>query len=155
MYLLFHISATGKPKKWKVPPSDTFYWPRLLQIAWQQYNEKGEIQSSEDFIIKPKGYEISEEVERYTKISPDKANEEGVELEEVLKQFSKLVDESQYIIAHNTQLAANVVEAEMIRKNIPSRLWMSDSLRPKGAASRLTNPLRPSTRRRSLGKSSS
>lgn len=126
MYLLFHINATGRPKKWNVPASDTFYWPRLLQIAWQQYDENGEILSSEDFIIKPEGYDIPVEVEQFTKISPDRAHTEGVPMEDVLRQFSKLVDDTKYIVAHNTKLAANVIEAECIRKNIPSRLMASE-----------------------------
>ena len=47
-------------------------------------------------------------------------------MEEVLQKFSKLVDESKYIIAHNTNLAANVVEAEFIRKGKSSRLFSSE-----------------------------
>lgn len=126
MFLFFHINATGRPKKWNVPASDTFYWPRLLSIAWQQYDKYGEIQQSDDFIIKPEGYDIPVEVEQFTKISPDLAHTEGVSMEDVLKKFSKLVDESKYIVAHNMNLAANVVEAEFIRKNISSRLMASE-----------------------------
>jgi DNA polymerase-3 subunit alpha len=126
MFLFFHINAIGKPKKWNVPASDTYFWPRLLQIAWQQYDKHGEILQNEDFIIKPEGFEIPVEIEHFTKITPNQAHEEGVALDETLKKFSKLVDESKYIIAHNMKLAANVVEAECIRKNIPSRLMASE-----------------------------
>ena len=126
MYLFFHINAIGRPKKWNVPASDTYFWPRLLQIAWQQYNDKGEIQTSEDFIIKPEGFDIPVETEQFTKISPDMAYKEGVPLEDVLKKFSKLIDETKYIVAHNTNLAANVVEAEFIRKDMSSRLMASE-----------------------------
>lgn len=126
MYLFFHINATGRPKKWSRPASDTFFWPRLIQIAWQEYDEKKQLISSENFIIKPEGFEISEETEDYTKITPDRAREEGVDLEEVLQKFSKLVDKCKYIVAHNTKLAANVVEAEFIRKGKSSRLFSSE-----------------------------
>jgi len=126
MFLFFHVNATGRPKKWNTPPSDTFFWPRLFQISWQQYNEQGEIQNSADYIIKPQGFEVPIEVEDYTKVTPERAEEEGVELETVLKEFSKLVDESEYVIAHNSKLAGNVVEAEFIRTNIPSRLMASE-----------------------------
>jgi len=80
MFLFFHINAIGRPKKWNVPASDTYYWPRMLQIAWQQYNDSGEIQTAEDFIIKPEGFDIPVETEQYTKITPVMAYEEGVPL---------------------------------------------------------------------------
>ncbi|MEM6967262.1 MAG: 3'-5' exonuclease, partial [Bacteroidota bacterium] len=47
-------------------------------------------------------------------------------METVLKKFSALIDESEYLVAHNMNLAANVVEAEFIRKGISSRLMASE-----------------------------
>jgi len=126
MFLFFHVNPIGMPKKWNVPASDTFFWPRLMSIAWQQYDKFGAIQKSEDFIIKPDGFEIPIEAEDRYKITPDQAREEGVELEEVLKKFSALVDESKYLIAHNMKLSASVVEAEFIRKNMSSRISASE-----------------------------
>lgn len=126
MFLFFHINAVGMPKKWNRPASDTFFWPRMVQLAWQQYNKVGEIQNTENFIIKPEGFEIPYDSERFHKISTDRAIEEGTPLKEVLEKFSKMIDESEYLIAHNMNLAANVVEAEFYRKSMNSRMMASE-----------------------------
>ena len=98
----------------------------MVQIAWQQYNKVGEIQQTENFIIKPEGFEIPYDSERFHKISTDRAIDEGTPLKEVLEKFSKLIDGSEYLVAHNMNLAANVVEAEFIRKGMSSRMMASE-----------------------------
>ena len=78
MFLFFHVNAIGRPKKWSTPPSDTFFWPRLFQISWQQYNKEGEIQNSADYIIRAQGFEVPIDVEKFTRVTPERAEEERI-----------------------------------------------------------------------------
>ena len=57
LYLFFDTETTGLPKNFKAPASDLDNWPRIVQIAWiLSSQEKGRIESN-DYIIKPEGYE--------------------------------------------------------------------------------------------------
>lgn len=126
MFLFFHINAHGQPKKWNRPASDTFNWPRLVQIAWQLYDKFGKLHEAENFIIYPEGFEIPYESERLFGISTERAREEGTDLEEVLRSFAVAINKADYIIAHNLTLAANVVGAEFIRKDISHNLFNTE-----------------------------
>lgn len=126
MYLFFDVETTGLPRSWKRPVSDTFNWPRMVQIAWLVYNEEKELVDSHNYIIKPEGYEIPEESERVHGISTEKAMEEGADLKEVLTKFSAIINKSEYIIAHNMNFDEKVVGAEFIRKNLKTLLFSSE-----------------------------
>jgi len=39
MYLFFDTETTGLPKNWKSPVSYLKNWPRVVQIAWAQYDQ--------------------------------------------------------------------------------------------------------------------
>ena len=126
MFLFFDVETTGMPRNWKAPVSDTFNWPRMVQIAWQAYDKDRLCTDAQEFIIKPEGWEIPYEAERIHKISTEKALEEGVELKGVLQQFAKAIDEAEYIIAHNLNFDEKVVGAEFIRNSIEHRLYSSE-----------------------------
>ena len=104
-FLFFDVETAGMPKNWNAPASDTFNWPRMVQIAWQAYDENRMCTDARSFIIKPEGWEIPYEAEHVHKISTEKALEEGTELKTVLQEFSKAIDDAEYIIAHNLNFA--------------------------------------------------
>lgn len=126
MYLFFDVETVGFPKKWNSPHTDTFNWPRMVQIAWVLYDKDREILERESHIIQPEGFEIPYEAERIHKISTERAREEGSELRGVLKTFAKTIDKAQYIIAHNLNFDENVVGAEFHRKSIEQRLFSTE-----------------------------
>ena len=126
MFLFFHVNPIGSPKKWNRPASDTFNWPRMVQIAWQLYDKYGTLLEAEDYIIAPEGWEITYDSERFHKISTERAREEGTDLEEVLRSFNKVIKKAEYIVAHNLNLEANVVGAEFIRKDIDHALFNTE-----------------------------
>ncbi len=126
MYLFFDVEAAGKPKNWKAPSSDTFNWPRAIQLAWMMYDEKRELIEEENSIIKPEGFEITPELERYHGITMDMARSEGKPIKEVLQRFATVIDQAEYVIAHNMTFNAHVIEAEFHRASIANRLPQSD-----------------------------
>lgn len=45
-YLIFDTETTGLQKNWKAPVSDIDNWPRLVQIAWLQCDNSGNVLSN-------------------------------------------------------------------------------------------------------------
>ena len=53
MYLFFDTETTGLPKRWNAPVTDLENWPRLVQLAWIMYDDRGNMLESRDVIVKP------------------------------------------------------------------------------------------------------
>ncbi len=126
MYLFFDVETVGKPKKWNSPHTDTFNWPRMVQIAWVVCDENYMPLVRHNYIIKPEGFEIPYESERIHKISQEMAREKGVPVKEALEKFAKDVQEAKYVIAHNMNYNEKVVGAEFIRATVSHRLFESE-----------------------------
>ncbi len=127
MYLFFDTEAIGLPKKWNRPHSDTFNWPRMVQIAWMVFDEQKEQVESHDYLIIPEGFEIPYESERIHGIDTIRAKEEGIPLKEALQKFAQAVEKATYIVAHNLNFDQSVVGAEYIRKSVDHRLFQSEN----------------------------
>ncbi len=121
-YLFFDIETTGLPRNKNAPYTDITNWPRIVQIAWLLCDDNGKILLSEEYIVKPEGFVIPFDAQNLHGISNEKANSMGEDLSFVLNRFSKLIDRSKYLIAHNLDFDFNVVGAEFIRKGIDIRL---------------------------------
>ena len=126
MYLFFDVETTGKPRNWKAPVSNTFNWPRAVQIAWLFYDKDRNLVEAKNYIIQPEGYEIPDEVVRIHGISTEIAKEKGVELLSVLEEFKKLIDKADYLIAHNISFDEKIIGAEFYRKKMEHRLFSSE-----------------------------
>ena len=120
MYLIFDTETTGLPKNWKAPLSDSENWPRCVQIAWQIHDLNGDCVSSEDFIIKPNGYNIPYDSEKIHGISTQLAEEKGEELSSVLKKFISVIKKSQFVCGHNVKFDLNIIGAEFLRLGLPN-----------------------------------
>ena len=66
MYLIFDTETTGLPKRFNAPITDIDNWPRCIQIAWQLHDADGSLIEHQDFIIKPEGFEIPFQSDKYT-----------------------------------------------------------------------------------------
>lgn len=53
MYLFFDTETTGLPQNYKAPVTNLNNWPRMVQIAWLQYDKDGNRISANNSIIKP------------------------------------------------------------------------------------------------------
>ena len=120
MYLFFDTETTGLPRNWKAPVTDLNNWPRMIQIAWILCDDEGSRIESDDFIIKPENFVIPIEASKVHGISTEKAIDEGEDLKKVLILFSKLVDQADFIVAHNISFDEKIVGAELLRKEIQS-----------------------------------
>jgi len=128
MYLIFDVSANGKPKDYKASPNDLFNWPRLVHISWIVLDENLKPAKDYNCLIKPDGFSISEKIAKKATIDIEKAKSEGDNLKEVLTHFSKAIDDAKYIFAHNLDFNENIVSAEFKRAEMDHRLLASDRL---------------------------
>lgn len=122
MYIVFDTETTGRPKSFNAPWTDSDNWPRLVQLAWIEYDKDGAEISKHDIIVKPEGYSIPHEVVQIHGISNEKANEEGIPMMEALGQFKEALDRNHYLIAHNIQFDLGVMGCEFHRAGIQTRL---------------------------------
>lgn len=127
MYVFFDTETVGLPKNWKAPVTDTDNWPRVTQLAWQVYDQAGNLISQRCNLIKPDGWTIPT-VEELTaegsknpfffeenNMSTERCEREGVSLDEILKDFVQQVDGANYLIAHNMAFDEKIIGCEMIR----------------------------------------
>ncbi len=125
MYLFFDTETTGLPKNWKAPVTDLNNWPRLVQLAYISYDLEGNKISGGDIIIKPSGFSIPLDSSRIHGITTEIAMSKGSDLKESLKEFHDLVDQSQYLVAHNMSFDEKIMGSEFLRNNfaniIPSK----------------------------------
>ncbi len=65
MFLIFDTETTGLPTNWNAPLDDFENWPRLIQLAWQIHDEKGELVDIKSYLVKPEGFIIPRGSEKY------------------------------------------------------------------------------------------
>src|SRR5690554_5703041 len=122
MYLIFDTETTGLPQNYSAPITDVDNWPRLVQLAWQLHDYTGKLISSGNYIVKPEGFTIPFNSEKIHGISTQRAQEEGVDLNFVLREFSKDMNRAFFLIGHNVSFDEKIMGAEFLRKKIPSAI---------------------------------
>ncbi len=120
MYLFFDTETTGLPRNWKAPVTDLNNWPRLVQLAFLFYDKNGNKISDGDYIIKPEGFTIPIETSRIHGISTERAIREGYPLKDILQKFQYLIDQVDYLVAHNMSFDEKIVGAEFLRNKMPN-----------------------------------
>ena len=117
MYIIFDTETTGLPRDFKAPVTDTSNWPRVVQIAWQLHNDKGELVENKDFLVRPDGFDIPYDAESVHGISTELAAKYGESLEDVLAQFNSALSKAKFIVGHNVGFDINVTGCEFVRLN--------------------------------------
>ena len=118
MYLFFDTETTGLPKNWRAPVTDLNNWPRMVQLAYLQYDPFGNKTAEGNFIIKPEGFYIPSESAKIHGITQERAMDEGEKLEDVLLHFYTMIGESETLVAHNMAFDEKIIGAEFLRKNM-------------------------------------
>lgn len=122
MYIIFDTETTGLPRNYDAPITDLDNWPRLVQLAWQLHDERGNLLSNQSFIVKPEGFTIPYNAEKVHGISTERALREGHDLTKVLQAFQQDVARSHYLVGHNIDFDIKVTGAEFLRKQEPTDL---------------------------------
>jgi DNA polymerase-3 subunit alpha len=122
MYLIFDTETTGLPKRWDAPLTDSDNWPRCIQIAWQLHDEMGRLIESQDYLVRPEGFNIPYDAEKIHGISTELAAEEGVSLSEMLEKFQEALDKTKFVVGQNLGFDLNIMGAEFHRENLENTL---------------------------------
>src|ERR1700757_1335687 len=120
MFLIFDTETTGLPRNYNAPLSDSDNWPRVVQIAWQLHDVKGNLISANSIIFKPNGFTIPFNAAQVHGITTERALAEGHDLQAVMNEFVEAVKQTKYLCGHNIEFDLSIVGAEFIR------LGMSD-----------------------------
>ncbi|SMO61725.1 DNA polymerase III, alpha subunit [Saccharicrinis carchari] len=128
MFLVFDTETTGLPKNWKAPISDTDNWPRMVQLAWQCHDVKGNFLFAKNHVIQPEGYNIPDDVVAVHGITTEIAHKKGIPLKDALLDFMEDVKKSKLIIGHNISFDINIVGCELIRCGMEETLSRAPSL---------------------------
>ncbi len=131
MFLIFDTETTGLPQNYNAPVSDSDNWPRMVQLAWQLHDEKGELVEVKNFIVKPDGYTIPYTSEQIHGISTERAMQQGMDLKYVLEEFNKAVAKSQFSVGHNIEFDINIIGAEYFRMEMENVLLQKKSIDTK------------------------
>lgn len=134
MYIVFDTETTGLPRNYNAPMEDLDNWPRLVQLAWQLHDAKGNLISNNNYIVRPEGFTIPYNAEKVHGISTERATREGHELTKVLAVFHEDVVKAEYLVGHNIGFDINVVGAEFLRKQISMQLKEMKELDTKDLA---------------------
>ncbi len=122
MFLIYDTETTGLPDNFNAPHTDTDNWPRLVQLAWQLHDEKGELIRAENHIVRPDGFTIPFNSEQIHGISTERALKEGKELQSVLDQFEADLKQTEFVCGHNLSFDNMVMGAEYVRTETPTVL---------------------------------
>ena len=123
MFLFFDTETTGLPKNWQAPLKDLDNWPRLVQLAWILVDEKGEEVEGKNRIVKPEGFVIPDAASRVHGITTERAEKEGISLNEALFEFAEALELTKIIVAHNISFDESIMGAEFLRKDLESKLF--------------------------------
>ena len=122
MYLIFDTETTGLPKRWDAPITDSDNWPRCIQIAWQLHDDMGTLVESQDYLVKPDGFNIPFEAEQIHGISTALAEQEGIPLNEVLERFNEALSKAKFVVGQNVGFDLNIMGAEFHRLDVTNQL---------------------------------
>lgn len=122
MYLFFDTETTGLPKNWNAPVTDLRNWPRLVQLAYLFFDKNQNLLSEGNFIIKPEGFIIPNEASRIHGISTERAYSEGKNLLSVLQNFQNLIEQTEFLVAHNINFDEKIIGAEFLRNNMKNSI---------------------------------
>jgi DNA polymerase-3 subunit alpha len=131
MFLIYDTETTGLPKNYNAPLTDFDNWPRLVQLAWQIHDEKGELVDVKNFIVKPDGFVIPRGAEKVHGITTEYALQEGEPLSFVLEEFNKVLQEVAVIVGHNIEFDNNIMGAEFLRTALETNLFHVNSVDTK------------------------
>ncbi|AWX44966.1 DNA-directed DNA polymerase [Flagellimonas maritima] len=122
MYLIFDTETTGLPKRWDAPITDTYNWPRCVQIAWQLHDGLGNLIEHQDMLVRPDGFNVPYEAEQIHGISTALAEQEGVALNQVLELFNEALSKAKFVVGQNVDFDINIMGCEFHRMNSETRL---------------------------------
>jgi DNA polymerase III epsilon subunit-like protein len=121
--LIFDTETTGLPPKGANYETDFESFPHIVQLAWFMNGE------SNNFIIKPEGYVIPDDVVAIHGITTQIANEKGTPFRLVIAKFIGDCLVANKIVAHNVYFDTSIIKANVLRM-FGKRQFYSENVEP-------------------------
>ena len=115
MYVVFDTETTGLPISYDASPSDVDNWPRVVQVAWEAFDNRGRKTDAHCYIVRPEGFTIPKEAVKIHGISTSIAKRAGLPVAQVLRVFTEALSNASVVVAHNFTFDAGVLGAEYHR----------------------------------------
>ncbi|WP_297096418.1 3'-5' exonuclease [uncultured Draconibacterium sp.] len=142
-FLFFDTETTGLPNDFSAPSSNSENWPRLVQLAWIITDSDGNHIKEREYIVRPEGFSIPEDVLKIHGITTERALKEGRSLQFVLVMFCVDLENANFIVGHNISFDIKIVSAEFHRTGIYNFLSNKPKLCTKKAGAdicKIPNP---------------
>lgn len=120
-YLIVDTETTGLPKTMDAGPDDLDNWPRVVEIAWILLDSDCRLVDSRSYVIK-QNTPIPPEASKVHGITDEVAAQEGVEPNMAFLEFSKALENCEFLISHNVNFDSPIIEAEFIRNGFGKRI---------------------------------
>lgn len=117
MIMFYDTETTGLPIM-KIRSDDPSQ-PHLVQLALATYDDAGKEIESESVIIKPDGWEISEEAAAIHGITNERATAEGIPESVAVSMYVAWLGISSLRVAHNEAFDNRIMRIAMMRAGIP------------------------------------
>jgi len=114
---VFDTETTGLLPRNANNVSDSKMWEscRLVQIAWQKYDNAQNLIDKQCFIIKPDNYIIPDNAANIHGITTDYAIDNGITIIELIKILSEVIEDVDIIVAHNINFDDLIIQSELYR----------------------------------------
>jgi DNA polymerase III epsilon subunit-like protein len=131
LHLIYDTETTGLPIDYKAHVHDVDNWPRLVQLAFMVCNDHWETLTTRNYIIKPVGFEISDEVAEIHGVSQERALEEGVDILVPLRELAITQELVDVQVGHNINFDRKVLGAEFIRNDMEEAYDYAKDMLPR------------------------
>lgn len=121
-YLLFlDTEATGLPRKWNLPYTDTVNWPSAVQIAWLIYRKDGTLLKTENHYIRDNDKEIEASSIKIHGITREYLDKYGESRNAIMQLLADdLAKYNPLVIGHFMEFDFHIVSADFYRAALPN-----------------------------------
>ena len=82
----------------------------------------GGLVEHQDYLVKPRGFNIPYDAERIHGISTELAAEQGIRFDEILAKFNEALSKAKFIVGQNVGFDVNIMGCEFHRFGVANRL---------------------------------
>lgn len=120
--ICFDTETTGTPRLYNASMKDLDNWPRVIQLAWIQFEMNGNVLKEREMLIKPDGWVVPDgQFWRDHGFNTQRNMDFGIPIKQALDELIQDIEESDILIAHNMNFDYNVIGAEMIRAKVAAK----------------------------------
>lgn len=116
--LILDTETTGLPPRGTNP---ALYpkWDgcRIVQIAWHIYDQDGNLEGKECYLVKPSCFQIPAKATEIHGITQEMAETHGLPMWKVMNILRSILPSVSHVVAHNLEFDKNVILSEMARIN--------------------------------------